>query len=51
MSKADNILLHRSVIDKARQLPVASDKRIALIHRSIEGIIRALRSDYNPSHL
>ena len=33
------------------QLPVASDKRIALIHRSIEGIIRTLRSDYNPNHL
>ncbi len=51
MSKRDNIQLHKAIIAKARQLPVASDKRMALIHRSIEGILRAMLPSYNPQHI
>ena len=47
MSQIDNILLHLQVIAKARQLPVGSDKRMTLISRSIQGIIRALSANYN----
>jgi hypothetical protein len=51
MSKAANIALHLQVIAKARQLPVASDKRMALINRSIQGILRAMLPSYNESHI
>ena len=51
MSKAANIALHRSIIAKARQLPVASTKRMTLINRSIQGILRAMLPSYNENHL
>ena len=51
MSQQANIALHLSVIAKARQLPVGSDRRLTLISRSIQGIVRALAANYNESHL
>ncbi len=51
MSKEANILLHKNVIAKARKLPVGSLKRIELISRSIQGIIRAMDKNYNPEHI
>ena len=51
MSKRDNISLHFAVIAKARQLPVASTKRMTLINRSIQGILRATLPSYNESHI
>jgi hypothetical protein len=50
MSAIDNILLHKALIAKARQLPVASTQRITLISRSIQGIVRARLESYNPEH-
>lgn len=50
MSAHDNILLHQALIAKARQLPVASTKRLLLISRSIQGILRARQPAYNPHH-
>jgi hypothetical protein len=51
MSQIENIAVHFQVIAKARTLPVGSDKRIVLISRSIQGIIRAKASNYNSNHL
>jgi hypothetical protein len=51
MSKDANISLHFQLIHKAQQLPVGCDKRIAIISRSIQGIIRAMSVNYNPSHI
>ena len=46
MSKEINISLHRQIIVRAQQLPVGSNRRIEIISRSIQGIIRAKSSDY-----
>lgn len=51
MSKEHNIALHLSVIQRAKSFPVGSDKRMSIITRSIQGIIRAKLPTYNPSHL
>lgn len=49
MSKEANIALHLSVIRRTqRQYPIGSNQRLALIHRSLEGILRAKRPSYNP---
>lgn len=50
MSKEENILTHKNVIAKARQLPIGN-RRMVLINRSIQGIIRALALNYNESHI
>ena len=51
MNRQANIQLHKLIILKARQLPSASNKRLIIIHRAIEGIIRANQNDYNPIHI
>lgn len=51
MPRETNIQLHLAILSKARQLPAGTDKRIALVNRSICGIIRARKMDYNPDHL
>lgn len=49
MSQKDNIRFHLQVIAQARRLPVGSTKRITLISRSIQGIVRAYLPSYNPN--
>lgn len=50
MSAAENIALHKAIIHKAQRLPVGSTKRITLVSRSLQGIVRALSQNYNPHH-
>ena len=50
MPRDENIKLHISIIKQAALLPSGSDKRLDLVNRSICGIIRAKRKDYNPEH-
>ena len=52
MSQKANIAIHLQVIAKARQMfPIGSDKRMSLINRSIQGILRALSANYNEQHI
>ena len=50
MSQESNIALHKSILPRAKTFPVGSTRRMELIQRSLQGILRALVTNYNPEH-